>query len=239
MTFRIESDSYSPDSFTCVNCDQPIPLIRPVRLYCSQPCSDEAHFVRYFRRCKRDGRIKRRDVIEAIQIKLALILGDGYDAQKRRLSRAERDAVMARDLRVCQGCGKTGTTIDHISGDSNEPDNLQLLCRACHNKKTKSAFVEITSEHPRSAELKAKMKELRSRAEALLPQRDCDNEEQWSRLYHDLMSSRRAATSTEHRLASFLAQILDICDKREIKGPEIEAARALIGQRTTEFRSTT
>jgi 5-methylcytosine-specific restriction protein A len=56
----------------------------------------------------------------------------------RRLVAAERPAVCAR-------CGHAGVSramhLDHIKaktkGGTDDPDNLQWLCHACHNRKTK------------------------------------------------------------------------------------------------------
>ena len=60
-----------------------------------------------------------------------------------------RDAVKKRDRMICQSCKKPITgryIVDHIIPLSLEnyhdakvslnPDNLQLLCQDCHNKKT-------------------------------------------------------------------------------------------------------
>ena len=45
--------------------------------------------------------------------------------------------VLDRDRWRCQACGKAGMLeVDHIQpledGGSDEPDNLQVLCRGCH-----------------------------------------------------------------------------------------------------------
>jgi 5-methylcytosine-specific restriction endonuclease McrA len=56
-----------------------------------------------------------------------------------------RPRVIRRDGGVCQGvledsgqrCGQPGTDVDHIiPGDNHALDNLQLLCRQCHTRKT-------------------------------------------------------------------------------------------------------
>ena len=48
--------------------------------------------------------------------------------------------IEARDKFVCQICGKAGGEIDHIQptseGGSDRPDNLQMICRLCHARKT-------------------------------------------------------------------------------------------------------
>jgi 5-methylcytosine-specific restriction endonuclease McrA len=51
--------------------------------------------------------------------------------------------VFSRDEHVCRYCGSTDNLeIDHIIplalGGSNDPDNLQILCKKCNRKKWKS-----------------------------------------------------------------------------------------------------
>ena len=221
---RIQVDSLPPVWLPCVNCDELMSLLTRPRLFCSESCADEARFVRYVRRCRRDGRIKRPDVLEAIRIKLALVLADGYQAKERRLSGSQREAVIRRDGGRCQECGEPGSTIDHVSGSSNEMDNLRLLCTPCHNKKTISAFIETTPAQNEQRRL------LRSRVEASLPQRGCDDEQEWPKLFNQLMMSRRAALSRERRLAAVLSRLLEICEEHGLRDPIIESSRTLIRQ---------
>lgn len=180
-----------PVDFPCLNCDQPITLTIQVKLFCSEACADEAKLVRYVRRCGRDGRINQPDVREAIEIRIAHALSGGYNAKERELSPAERKAVFDRENGLCKKCGQPGTDIDHIHGSSNEMENLQLLCKTCHNEKTKSGIVPLTSKHERYAEVKAKADGLRFRTEAETPQRVCDDDENWLTLYPQVMSERR------------------------------------------------
>jgi hypothetical protein len=94
-----------------------------------------------------------------------------------------------RDQRKCRICGKPGDEIDHISGSSNDPANLQLLCDSCHNKKkTTASFILITKEsHPEAWE---KAQWLKRRTAAKRPLQLCDSEE-WSTLQRDLLRKRR------------------------------------------------
>lgn len=51
-----------------------------------------------------------------------------------------RKATFARDRYTCQSCGrKDNLTVDHIvqlsHGGTNNPENLQTLCKYCHEKK--------------------------------------------------------------------------------------------------------
>ena len=174
--------------FPCLNCDQPAaPVAGQAKLYCSEGCAEEAKTVRYVRGCIRDGRIQRPDVLEAARIKLAMVVGGGYPEQERRLAPSVRKAVIARDNRLCKLCGKPGTDIDHIDGNSDEMKNLQLLCRTCHNKKTISGFVPVSPEH------QAKANELRIRISASKPIRPCDDDEHWTTVYPQIQAKRQAA----------------------------------------------
>jgi 5-methylcytosine-specific restriction endonuclease McrA len=144
-------------------------------VYCSQLCAQDAGWVRYARRCRVDGRDQCYDVIEALRIRLALILGGGYDRLARKLSGSIRRAIIERDRGKCRICGKAGDEIDHISGSSDDLANLQLLCNLCHKKKTTASFIRITKEsHPEAWE---KAQWLQRRAAAKQPLHLCDSEE--------------------------------------------------------------
>src|SRR6267142_4720449 len=113
---KIQAPLPRPVLFFCLNCDQPMTLIRQVKLFCSEACADEAKLVRYARRCFSDGRINQTDVQEAIQIRIAHALSGGYSERERRVLPSVRSAVIARDGGRCQKCGQPGTDIDHIHG---------------------------------------------------------------------------------------------------------------------------
>lgn len=171
--------------FHCANCSL---LFREAKMYCSEVCSQEAGWVRYARVCRLDGRDQRPDVIEAMRIRLALVLGGGYPKLARTLPDSVRKAIFERDQQKCQKCGQPGTEIDHISDSSSDPSNLQVLCDTCHNKKTVGSFVRITKEsHPEAWE---KAQSLRKRAAAKEPLQVCDSQE-WGELQKVLMKKRR------------------------------------------------
>lgn len=130
--------------FFCFNCDGKLTVIKQPKLFCSQRCQQEAKFVRYFRSCKRDGRVNQSDIRLALNIRIAHILSGGYKESERRIPLSVRIAIYERDNRTCQKCGNFGRDIDHINGNSCEMENLQVLCRDCHNEKTKSNFKELT-----------------------------------------------------------------------------------------------
>lgn len=68
---------------------------------------------------------------------------------KRRLSRKQKDAVIARFDGRCANCGEGGIPleVDHripiwTSGREDD-DNLEPLCRPCHSAKTKADVHDI------------------------------------------------------------------------------------------------
>lgn len=178
-------DDLAAYPFHCANCSV---IFEDVKLFCGPLCNEEASWVRYVRRCRADGRDRDPKVKEAITIKLAHILGGGYNKAARRVTSGVRQLVMESDGGRCQICDGPGEEIDHISGSSNDLANLQLLCDACHNKKTVASFRRITKEsHP---EEWAKAQWLRKRAAAAEPLLLCDSES-WDSIQRELMSTRR------------------------------------------------
>ena len=49
-----------------------------------------------------------------------------------------RRQTLVRDLYTCAACASYGNEVDHIDGNShnNDPENLQVLCKPCHARKT-------------------------------------------------------------------------------------------------------
>lgn len=120
----------------CANCLEPLAQDQQ-GLYCSELRSDTTKNVRYIRRKIRNPEEwENPDVQEAVRTRLAHLLAGGYHEKARRLPVETRDLVLSRDEGACVECGEPGEEIDHISGDSNDPSNLQLLCRSCHHAKT-------------------------------------------------------------------------------------------------------
>lgn len=156
--------------FPCCNCGK---LLNSNRLFCSNLCRDEAKFVRYFRACIADGRFEQQDVKEAIRIRLAHLLRGGYRERLRQVSKEIREAVIHRDKGLCRNCGVKGLQIDHINGDNNDIENLQLLCAKCHLQKTREKIILISPKsHPIAWE---KRKRLLSRVHSPNPMYLCDN----------------------------------------------------------------
>lgn len=72
----------------------------------------------------------------------------GYGSKWRKL----RKLVLERDMYVCVLCRKNNivkyaTDVDHIKpkaqGGSDDIENLQSLCRACHRKKTSKEKIRL------------------------------------------------------------------------------------------------
>lgn len=177
--------------FPCLNCDGILRATEKPKLFCSDKCQQEASFVRYFRSCKRGGRINQPDIQEALHIRMAHILGGGYKTSERRLSLSIRQKVYERDNRTCRKCSQPATDIDHIHGSSDDLENLQMLCRDCHNQKTSNNFVPLTPEVEGYEEKIAKIESLRFRTESKIPTRICDDEERWQSLWRGFISERR------------------------------------------------
>ena len=176
---------------TCFNCDSLLVELRWPYLFCSELCKEEAKTVRYVRAVNRDGRSARPDVAEAVRIKIGMVLGGGYAASERTLSKDERQAIFDRDGGLCSVCGGEGTQIDHINLDAalvvrsiNDPENLQTLCEKCHRKKTLSTFRPIGPEHAEKAH------QLDERIDSSSALRVCDDEINWKTQWRKLASER-------------------------------------------------
>jgi hypothetical protein len=170
----------------CANCMQPLPA-SVEGLFCSELCSQTADTIRYWRRVSRDGRIDDPDVNLALRTRVAHLLAGGYRRRARQLSHAVRTQVWARDAGRCVQCAEPGAEVDHISGDSAELSNLQLLCLACHHAKTARQMT------PASPEQQGWINELiAERVAPKLPALLCDDEVRWATEWRSLKSARRA-----------------------------------------------
>lgn len=187
----MNSCTYTPPKFPCVNCDRPIPWDRRVKLFCSDLCKNESDYVRYYRRCIQDGRIKQPDIQEALHIKFVFLVSGGYPRDERVISLEIRERVIALYKGRCAICGRPGSDIDHVLGSDNDISNLQLLCRECHNKKTVAGFIKIPPDDPRYTVVVQKRVELETRIYALTPKRPCDNQLDWPTISKRIRNERK------------------------------------------------
>lgn len=189
---------FEPDR--CANCFAPLPddvKHRPW-LFCGQLCQDTANTIRYWRKTSRSGKFEADpDVRYAIGIRLAHMLAGGYNSDARRIPLDVRALVIERD-RVCVECGGPGEEIDHIDGDSSDPDNLQLLCKSCHHVKTAKHLVPASQDQ--SDRIFALLIE---RVVPDLPAQLCDDEESWAAIEPRLRAERitRVKTATARKQA--------------------------------------
>lgn len=156
-------------------------------MYCREACSQTAQLVRYVRRCRADGRDQQPDVAEAIQVKMALVLGGGYPAAARTVPPQVRAAVYARSGGKCEHCGvdllfdysrgdpgPCGATIQHTNSSSNELDDLAAWCRQCNTGDAKAKFVPATGA---SLDL---ARQIEARWMSEHPLQFCDDERNWA-----------------------------------------------------------
>lgn len=175
----------------CANCDS---RCGPT-LYCSAPCKQAASTIRYARRVIRDGRIRDDpSVAEAIQVRVAFVLAGGYPERERRLSPDTRRAVVERDGGLCRTCGKPGTEVDHIAGNSSSLDNLQLLCNRCHMAKTQANLKPVDPEDTKTMN---RLNEVRRRIAAAPPERACDDDRKWPHIWRDLLRHARESANRD------------------------------------------
>lgn len=182
----------------CVNCDGGgVALTKP--LYCSTRCRQSAGLVRYVRGARADGRWDQADVREAIQMRLAMVLGGGYPESMRRVPAATRRAVFDRAAGHCEDCGRVldfdgssgdpgaTATIQHVAGNSNELDNLKAFCRRCNNADAQAKFVPVAPDSPEALAAA----ELKARWLAVRPSRPCDDHQSWDSTWKRLASEAK------------------------------------------------
>jgi len=172
---------FKPKKLICVNCSNEIPWTRVIKLYCSDICKEEAKYIRYYRSCIRDGRI--------------------------------RNIIIKRNNSKCQICGKIGTEIDHIKGDNNDLENLQLLCRKCHINKSLANIKTINPNDENYNEILNKNRILELRAHNKTPLLICDDEINWNKKRKDLIKERKITF-----LRSLVPIIINLngCNQREL-----------------------
>ncbi|WP_159844885.1 HNH endonuclease [Nocardia sp. CY41] len=60
----------------------------------------------------------------------------------RGIPQTQADSIRRRDHHTCQKCGNPGHEVDHIlnvkADGTDDDDNLQVLCKDCHDAKTQT-----------------------------------------------------------------------------------------------------
>jgi hypothetical protein len=159
----------------CANCDEPLDRTgEPDRLFCGSRCRSYAKDVRYFRSYKREGRAADPLVRQALGVRLAHLVGGGYDAAARRVAPRLRAEVLATNGGLCVACNqRPAEQVDHLDGSSTARANLQGLCSTCHDAKTAARMRPMRPDHliVRDAFM--------ARVEAEPPLRACDDDVRW------------------------------------------------------------
>ena len=180
-------DLASPQVVDCVECGAAIILTNRAKLYCSDVCHQTLKLIHYGRAVVADGRIGRDPTIaEAIQMRIAQILGGGYHEGLRRVPPALRAQIFERDGGMCVLCGAPASQIDHIAGDANTPENLRAACGACNLGMAQAHLV------PASPKKAAVAEQLIQRIFAPAPLFPRDDEVAWPATYSRLVAARRA-----------------------------------------------
>jgi 5-methylcytosine-specific restriction endonuclease McrA len=119
-----------------------------------------------------------------------MLYSGGYPARDRRLTAAQRDAILDRDHRTCTLCGAPGTEIDHITDSSEDPGNLRALCRSCN---LGEAAKQLTVADAQTQEqIREYVRQLAERVAAVPALQICDDEVRWPQTYRSVMKERRA-----------------------------------------------
>lgn len=183
-----EDEDDEGSTITCQNCavHLTLPQAQHGTLVCGDKCKQTAKAVRYGRATRRDGRYERDPLVrEALEQRIAHILGGGYPERDRALSPEQREAIFTRDGGHCRLCGAPATEIDHIAGSSADPENLQALCKPCTMAKARANFRGATSEEEAEGEA------IWARITAEPPSRLCDDETKWDKLWRKIASEQR------------------------------------------------
>ena len=188
----------------CATCDGP-GVTEKTPLYCTSRCRQMAETIRYIRACHGDGRDQRPDVREAIQTRMAMVLGGGCPERERRLAEKIRAEVLQRAGSRCEQCGRTldfdGSmgdpdaiaTIQHVMGNSSDLCNLKAWCRRCNLADAQSRFVPVQPGSPQEMMLA----EIQLRCTAPTPLRLCDDEKRWPQIWRNLNRQALEAMADE------------------------------------------
>lgn len=99
------------DPATCPNCGSAVHSNRTP--YCSDPCREQAAFVRQMRAALDSGSVFESDRQIALGQKLWVLLGGGYPHRTNLVPARTLTKVLSRYDGRCEGCGAPANTIDH------------------------------------------------------------------------------------------------------------------------------
>lgn len=167
-------------------------------IYCGEFCQQSAAMVRYVRKASRNGRGEedRIFVLGVGSLLIGLFKG-GYPARARSLGRKQREAVFARDGRLCRLCGKPAEQIDHVRGSSSDPSNLRAVCAHCNRLLALSMDRKPTRQEMNDFLELAKeiCVALVERIAVAVPSRCCDDHQRWQASEPGLKAHRRRRLS--------------------------------------------
>jgi hypothetical protein len=126
----------------CANCDAALEMANQT-LFCGEFCRQVADFVRYSRGVTRDpARANDPEVMEAIRVRMAILIGGGYPAGDRHLSPEQRASIIDRDggnasnavprqrkLIISRGAPLTRPTCSCCATTATWPRQSVLSCR--------------------------------------------------------------------------------------------------------------
>lgn len=136
-------DSWTWEPGLCLHCFRAVDTDNNVAkgMYCSRVCQDQAEKVRYVRRTIRDGRLADPWVATTLCTNHIPFLALDLGYVRPPVTGPLRAEVLGRNEGLCAEClAAPATEVDHISGGSNDPDNLRGLCHPCHEAKPRGAI---------------------------------------------------------------------------------------------------
>jgi len=99
------------DRGTCPNCGGQV--VSAKSPYCSEPCKEQAAFVRRFRHATEDGSLSTPVRQEGLGQALWALQGGGYPRRQAMVPARLVAQVIAKHEGKCAGCGAPATGVDH------------------------------------------------------------------------------------------------------------------------------
>lgn len=165
-------DSWTWEPGLCLHCFRAVDTDNNVAkgMYCSRVCQDQAEKVRYVRRTIRDGRLADPWVATTLCTNHIPFLALDLGYVRPPVTGPLRAEVLGRNEGLCAEClAAPATEVDHISGGSNDPDNLRGLCHPCHEAKPRGAIPsDLTRDGEGTIDRSEASRELAHRWQAVL-----------------------------------------------------------------------